>query len=115
VTDGSPAAKAGIARGDLLTSIDGSAVMTARQVTEAIAKREPGDVVRIGVAHADGSAAVVEATLAGDPKNAAKAWLGVQLGNPSVVPGWRWDRGPGDRRPGGAAPGSGGGFGGTDA
>lgn len=115
VTDGSPAAKAGIEKGDLLTSLDGRAMLTARQVTEAIAARKPGDTVKIGVLRADGSEAVVEATLAGDPKDAAEAWLGVQLGNPSLVPGWRWDRSPGNRDPRGTTPGSRGGFGGTDA
>lgn len=107
VTDGSPAAKAGIERGDLLTSIDGTAVLTAKQVLAAIARHEPGDTVVVGVTYgADGSGnevlvKLVEVTLAGDPKDSAKAWLGVQLGSTWLAPGWPWGRGFGDRAPGG--------------
>ncbi len=87
VTDGGPAAKAGIARGDLLTSIDGTAVQTAQQVIDAVGNHKPGDTVKIGVVHAaDGAASEAAVTLAENPQDAAKAFLGVQLGSFGVSP-----------------------------
>jgi S1-C subfamily serine protease len=118
VTEGGPAAKAGIERGDLLTSIEGTAVRTAKEVADALGSRKPGDTVKVGVARTgDGSETGIAVTLAGDPKDSAKAWLGVQLGRPWLVPGWpggsgrggRVPRGPGGSVPGAGAPG------GTDA
>jgi S1-C subfamily serine protease len=118
VTEGGPAAKAGIERGDLLTSIDGMAVWTAREVLVAIGSRKPGNTVTVHVARAaDGSEADFEVTLAEDPADRAKSFLGVQLGGPWLAPGWPGGQGFDDRAPkghggdvpGGAAPG------GTDA
>ena len=116
VTEGGPAAKAGIGQGDLLTSIDGMAVWTAREVLVAIGSRKPGDTVTVRVARAaEGSEADFEVTLAEDPANRAKAFLGVQLGGPWLAPGWPGGQGFDDRAPkgqgrdvpGGAAPGGG--------
>jgi len=102
VTEGGPAAKAGIERGDLLTSIDGLSVLTAREVAAAIRGHRPGDVVKVGVARgADGDKVDVAVTLAADPEDRAKAFLGVQLGGPWLVPGWPDGPGRGSRAPGG--------------
>lgn len=118
VTEGGPAAKVGIEKGDLLTSIDGMSVWTARDVLLAISGRKPGDTVTVRVARAaDGSEADFPVRLAEDPADKAKAFLGVQLGGPWLAPGWpggrgfddRAPQGPGSGVPGGAAPG------GTDA
>jgi membrane-associated protease RseP (regulator of RpoE activity) len=119
VTDSSPAAKAGIARGDLLMSIDGTPVRTAKEVADALGRLEPGDTVKVGVARSlDEGETGIDVKLGEDPGDRAKAWLGVQLGGPWLVPGWPWGpgwgggrmrEGPGERLPGGAAPG------GTDA
>jgi S1-C subfamily serine protease len=110
VTDDSPAAKAGITRGDLLTTIDGTAVRTAQEIIDAVAKHKPGDTLKVGVVHAaDGSDAEVVVTLAENPQDKAKAFLGVQLGGPGLVPG------QGGPNPGKRAPGGWGGLGGTDA
>jgi S1-C subfamily serine protease len=116
VTEGSPAAKAGIERGDLLKTIDGMAVWTARDVLLVISGRKPGDTVTVRVARAaDGSEADIKMTLVEDPADRAKASLGVQLGGPWLAPGWPGGRGFDDRAPkgqgrdvpGGAAPGDG--------
>ena len=118
VSEGGPAAKAGIERGDLLTSIDGMTVWTAREVLLAIGSHRPGDTVTVRVARAsDGTEADLRVKLAEDPADKAKAFLGVQLGGPWLAPGWpggkgfdnRAPQGPGNGVPGGAAPG------GTDA
>ncbi|OHD68637.1 MAG: hypothetical protein A2177_15235 [Spirochaetes bacterium RBG_13_68_11] len=115
VTDDGPAAKAGIARGDLLTTLDGTAVRTAQEIIDAVAKHKPGDTVKVGVVHAAGGGdAEVVVTLAENPQEKAKAFLGVQLGGPGLAPG-QGGPNPGKRAPGGAAPGGWGGLGGTDA
>jgi serine protease DegQ len=115
VTDGGPAAKAGIARGDLLTSIDGTAVQTAQQVIDAVGNHKPGDAVKIGVVHAaDGAASEAAVTLAENPQDATKAFLGVQLGTTGVIPG-QGGQGPGNRGPGGRLPGGRNSYSGTDA
>jgi S1-C subfamily serine protease len=117
VSEGGPAAKAGIEQGDLLTSIDGMAVWTARDVLLAVSGRKPGDTVTLRVARAaDRSEADLKVTLAEDPSDRAKAFLGVQLGGPWLAPGWprgqgfddRAPKGQGRDVPGGAAPGGGG-------
>jgi len=112
-----PAARAGIARGDLLTSIDGRAVRTAAEVADELERFKPGDTVPVGVVRdLDEGETTVDVTLAEDPDNRGNAWLGVQLGGPWMVPGWpnwpnwpdrggRMQPGPGRGLPGGAAPG----------
>lgn len=112
-----PAARADIARGDLLTSIDGRAVRTAAEVADELERFKPGDTVPVSVVRdLNEGETTVDVTLAEDPDNRGKAWLGVQLGGPWMVPGWpnwpgwpdRSDRmqpGPGRGLPGGAAPG----------
>ncbi len=117
VTDDSPAAKAGITRGDLLTTVDGTAVRTAQEIIDAVAKRKPGDTVKVGVVHAaDGSDAEVVVTLAENPQDKAKAFLGVQLGGPGLAPGQGgMNPNPGKRNPGKRNPGGWGGLDGTDA
>lgn len=49
VVDQSPAAAAGIARGDVIVSLDGSAVDSATDVARAVRERNPGDVVAVGI------------------------------------------------------------------
>ena len=63
---------------------------------------------------ADGSGAEVTVTLAENPQDKDKAFLGVQLGGPGLAPGQGWPN-PGKRAPGKRAPGGWGGLGGTDA
>jgi S1-C subfamily serine protease len=114
VTADGPAAKAGIAQGDLLTTVDGTAVRTAQQIIGEVGKHKPGDTMKVNVVRAaDGSNAEVVVTLAENPQDKAKAFLGVQLGGPGMVPG-QGGRSPGNRGPGGMIPGGRGGFRGTD-
>jgi PDZ domain len=63
VEDSSPAAQAGIEVGDIVTSVDGEAVESARDLRHAIASREAGDAVTIEL-YRDGKAEQVTATLA---------------------------------------------------
>jgi serine protease Do len=49
VVPGSPAAAAGVRVGDVVRSLDGSAVGDGRELLQILAKRQPGDQVRLGV------------------------------------------------------------------
>lgn len=67
VVSGSPAAQAGLAAGDTITSIDGTAVTGADQLTQLIQSHGVGDSVSVGYTAADGTAGTVTATLVAGP------------------------------------------------
>jgi putative serine protease PepD len=66
VTAGSPAAKAGLAEGDVITAVNGTATGSADEVTAAIAPLEPGQTVTLQVTRG-GSSRTVSVTLAERP------------------------------------------------
>jgi S1-C subfamily serine protease len=47
VQSGSPAANAGIARGDQITAIDGQSVSSSTQLTQIISSKHPNDMIRV--------------------------------------------------------------------
>jgi putative serine protease PepD len=49
ITDGSPAAKAGLKTGDLVTSANGDPVRSAAELSGAVASHQPGDELRLEV------------------------------------------------------------------
>jgi serine protease Do len=57
-----PAGKAGLTRGDVLTSVDGNAIEDARDLTRRIAGSRPGGEVKLGILR-NGKEAVVTVTL----------------------------------------------------
>ncbi|MFI5714463.1 S1C family serine protease [Nocardia sp. NPDC051750] len=61
---GLPAQTAGLASGDIVTSIDGRAVTSARALRAAIDTRKPTEVVQLEVLEADGDERVVSVRLA---------------------------------------------------
>jgi len=63
VRPGTPAAKAGLAKGDVITSVNGFSTLSLRQVREAFL-REPGTVVHVVVKSKDGATHAVDFTLA---------------------------------------------------
>ncbi|PYY50719.1 S1C family serine protease [Curtobacterium sp. MCBD17_023] len=65
--EGSGAAAAGLAAGDTITSIDGTAVTSASELTEAVARHAVGDRVTVGYTTADGTAATATVTLTAGP------------------------------------------------
>jgi putative serine protease PepD len=63
---GSPAAKAGIG-GDAIVALDGSRISTPTQLADAVARRRPGDVVRLDTVRG-GAHRVVSVTLGNAPQ-----------------------------------------------
>lgn len=66
VTPGSPAARAGIMRGDILVSVDGKKVANPEELTAAVREHQPGDSVAIGRVR-DGREQRVNVILEGTP------------------------------------------------
>jgi len=87
VQDGSPAAKAGLQRGDVIVELDGKPVSDSRSLRIHVAESAPGTVVKLGVTR-DGKRADVTATLGempaeakqpGGPRAGAPGALGMQV------------------------------------
>jgi putative serine protease PepD len=51
VRSGSPAEQAGLAVGDVVTSLDGRAITTAQELQSAVDARKPGDEITVGYVH----------------------------------------------------------------
>jgi putative serine protease PepD len=66
VVPGSPAAKAGI-DGDAIVSLDGNPITSTSQVADAVARRKPGEVVKLGTVR-NGTHRVVSVTLGNVPQ-----------------------------------------------
>ncbi|HEY2985520.1 MAG TPA: trypsin-like peptidase domain-containing protein [Jatrophihabitantaceae bacterium] len=67
VADGSPAARAGLSAGDVITSIDGTAVQSAEGVSSAIKSHSPGDRVTVTWTDTAGTSHSATVTLATGP------------------------------------------------
>ena len=67
VYDGTPAADAGIAAGDTITAVDGTAVTGADQLHSLVAAHSPGDDVSVSWTDADGSSHSATSPSARDP------------------------------------------------
>ena len=63
VRPGTPAAKAGLAKGDVITSVNGSSTLSLREVREVF-RGEPGTLVHLLVKSKDGAAHAVDLALA---------------------------------------------------
>ena len=66
VRSGTPAAKAGLKTGDVVTSFDGTAITTSEELASAIGAHNPGDSVSVTYTR-DGSSHTVTVTLASRP------------------------------------------------
>ncbi len=64
--DAGPLFQAGIRRGDIITSIDGTPIATQQQLIDLVAKKNTGDAVSL-VIDRDGRALTFEVTLAARP------------------------------------------------
>jgi len=85
VSDGYPAANAGIEPGDILVSVDGQTPSTAQDMTELVRSHQPGDQITV-VVRRDGEELSKQVTLGTNPavKDEAVAFLGVNSGNEVV-------------------------------
>ena len=63
VTSGGPAAKAGLAAGDVITAINGTPTPDAQALAQVLAGLHPGQVASVALTRADGSKAIVRVTL----------------------------------------------------
>jgi S1-C subfamily serine protease len=84
VEEDSPAAAAGLRRGDLITAVEGEPIQGPQDLVDAIGEHEPGDQVTLTVLRPeDGDKEEereVEITLAEHPEEEGKTYLGVQIG-----------------------------------
>lgn len=81
VRPGSPAEKAGVKVGDILTEVDGEKVGQSFDVSRAIRERNPGDTVNVSLVR-DGQTRTVNLTLAERPADATRRleWKGPMKG-----------------------------------
>lgn len=78
VAAGGPADKAGVARGDIIWSVDGKDVSAAREVVDAVSGRRAGDSVALKISHGD-LTRTVQVTL--DERD-GRPYMGVMLASP---------------------------------
>jgi S1-C subfamily serine protease len=93
VQSGSPAEKAGITRGDILTEANGTAVNSAEALRALVAARAPGDTVALSIRHGD--VAKVLSVVLGTREN--KAYLGIFPFDAGMLAGGEWGAGGSDR------------------
>ena len=67
VTPGGPAASAGIQPGDVITSINGQPTPDFATLSQVLANLQPGQKVKVGITHQDGSQSTVTVTLGSFP------------------------------------------------
>ena len=80
VVPGSPAAAAGLQRGDDITALDGTATHTAAELADQLGQHRPGDAVTLTVSSPQASTRELKVTLGQRPNAASTAFLGVSLG-----------------------------------
>jgi S1-C subfamily serine protease len=64
---GSPGAKAGLTQGDVITSVDGTSIVTPTNLTTALLRHHPGDTVQIGYVDSSGQHHTASVTLTTGP------------------------------------------------
>jgi len=79
VVEDSPAEEAGLVAGDVILGADGEKLAAAADLAERVAAHAPGDEIVLEVLRADGGEIEdVPVTLAANPDDEAKAYLGVR-------------------------------------
>jgi membrane-associated protease RseP (regulator of RpoE activity) len=93
VIEGSPASEAGLQPGELIETIDGEQVESSEALTAAIAQRQPGSQVKLGIRNLQsGQEREVTVTLAAHPDEPANGYLGVTIGGAMHMEGF-WPEG----------------------
>jgi S1-C subfamily serine protease len=79
VQQGSPAAQAGLQRGDAINEVNGKAIDSYDTLKSALAASKPGDKVTLKITRGSESQ-TVEVTLGENPNQQGAAYLGVTIG-----------------------------------
>jgi S1-C subfamily serine protease len=77
VVVGSPAEDAGVAIGDIITSVDGTPIDANHRLADLVSQYQPGDRVKLTVWRA-GDVKGVTVTLGENPQDSARPYLGVR-------------------------------------
>lgn len=85
----SPAADAGLQVGDVITAVNGEALAHPMALGETIAALSVGDIVTLTVRGTDESEREVEVTLAANPDDATKPYMGIRY-EPNFAFGRAW-------------------------
>ena len=92
---GSPAARAGVEKGDLLTHVDGKSVKTPEAFRESLQMRSPGESVKLALVRG-GKPAEINAVLSSTSRprtmGGQRAYLGLVLGEAKAGEGVRIDQ-----------------------
>jgi S1-C subfamily serine protease len=86
VAAGSPAEKAGLKVGEVITTVDGQQVGPQNSLSTLLSSHKPGDSVKLQVQAQDGTTRDVTVTLADNPQKAGTAYLGVSTGRGGRMP-----------------------------
>jgi len=77
VTEGSPAAKVGLKQGDLIVSVDGTALTSDETLADVIGGFKPGDEITLKIQR-DGKEQELKIELGENPNKAGAAFLGIR-------------------------------------
>ena len=81
VVEGSPAAKAGLKEGDLITAVDGETVTDPETFVEIISDHDQGDEITLTIyRNGETEAVEIDVTLGEHPDKEGQAYLGVTIG-----------------------------------
>ena len=87
VTDGSPAALAGIQRFDVITAINGDPIDNAQALVDGVSKLKPDTSATLTVQHRnDASTTEIKVTLGANPDKSGTAYLGLSLADATTMP-----------------------------
>jgi S1-C subfamily serine protease len=80
VKENTPASKAGIEEGDIITALDGEDIEGSRSLADTISAMQPGDVISIAIYRPSSDETLeLEITLGGHPEDPEVGYLGVQI------------------------------------
>lgn len=85
VLKASPAEKAGLQEGDIITAFEGQGLTADDTLAGRLLSLKPGDTVRISVMRA-GRQIVVTVALGSNPDQATRAWLGIYYRQSPTLP-----------------------------
>jgi S1-C subfamily serine protease len=79
VLPGTPAERAGLRPGDVITAVDGQEIGPRLPLSALVQKYQPGDRVKLTVRRDGGELLYMEVRLAENPTNPGRGYLGVRV------------------------------------